>query len=80
MYLSKNRLQSLEGLQSLHALQKLSLAENQLEEVEVLDTLAACSHLKALNLEGNPMCRAPFFRCAVSDSFLSKILSFCIFR
>lgn len=68
VYLSKNRLRSLVGLQHFAGLQRLSVADNSLQGVEDLEPLACCSQLTTLNLEGNPMCRMPFYRYATVDS------------
>jgi hypothetical protein len=66
LYLGRNALASLEGLQQFPALTTLSLADNQLQQVADLSMLAvACPALVSLAVEGNPLSRLPHARAHV---------------
>lgn len=66
LYLGRNALASLEGLQQFPALTTLSLADNQLQQVADISMLAvACPALVSLAVEGNPLSRLPHARAHV---------------
>ena len=66
LYLSKNLLTTLEGIQQFQSLRILSVADNLLEHFDALSPLQAIQgSLEALNLEGNPIARLPNYRAQV---------------
>ena len=66
LYISKNFLLSLDGLQHLSGLKKLSAADNCLADFAALDALQAHAQtLQAVNLEGNPLALLPNYRAQV---------------
>lgn len=71
LYLSKNSLRTLHGLQQFACLRVLSAGDNLLDSFEELVWLkpprGACQ-LEALSLEGNPLSRLPNYRCAACHS------------
>ena len=65
VYLSKNSLRSLLGLEQFRAVRSLSLADNLLARWEDLSPLIqpdAFPALEALSLEGNPLSTLPNYR------------------
>ena len=65
LYLSKNCLRSLQGMQQFSALVTLAAADNLIDNFDQLEflTMAAQAHtLRALSLEGNPIARLPNYR------------------
>lgn len=67
LYLSKNCLRSLQGIQQFGALVTLALADNLIDSFDQLEFLlmARQAHmLRALSLEGNPIARLPNYRSA----------------
>lgn len=70
LYLSKNSLRSLQGMQQFSSLVTLTAADNLIGSFEELHYLTAANHarqLQALSLEGNPVARLPHYRCPVSS-------------
>lgn len=67
LYLSKNCLRSLQGIQQFSSLVTLALADNLVDSFDQLDFLLIASQghtLMALSLEGNPIARLPNYRSA----------------
>lgn len=67
LYLSKNCLRSLQGIQQFGALVTLALADNLIDSFDQLGFLLMASQghtLRALSLEGNPIARLPHYRSA----------------
>lgn len=67
LYLSKNCLRSLQGIQQFGALVTLALADNLIDSFDQLGFLLMASQghtLRALSLEGNPIARLPNYRSA----------------
>ena len=67
LYLSKNCLRSLQGIQQFAALVTLALADNLVDSFDQLEFLLMASQghtLRALSLEGNPIARLPNYRSA----------------
>lgn len=63
VYLSKNSLSSVAGLEQFRQLRVLGLADNLIADPEQLEALAAaCQGLEALSLEGNPIAYVPHYR------------------
>lgn len=65
VYLSKNYLRSLQGIQQFTCLSTLALADNLIDSFDELEyvRLAHKVHaIKALSLEGNPVARLPNYR------------------
>ena len=65
LYLSKNSLRSLQGVQQFTALVTLAVADNLIDSFEQLEFLVMASEghmLRALSLEGNPVARLPNYR------------------
>lgn len=65
LYLSKNCLRSLQGIQQFGALVTLALADNLIDSFDQLEFLVMASQghtLRALSLEGNPIARLPNYR------------------
>ncbi|TYZ65325.1 hypothetical protein PybrP1_004078 [[Pythium] brassicae (nom. inval.)] len=67
LFLSQNRLTTLEGVEQFAALRVLSAAGNALASFEDVARLAALPRLRALNLLGNPLCDQPHYRLRVVD-------------
>ena len=66
LYLSKNRLQSLDGVEQFAAdLRALSCADNCLASLDALRPLAALEALEAASFEGNPVSLLPHYRAHV---------------
>ncbi|EFJ41501.1 hypothetical protein VOLCADRAFT_98490 [Volvox carteri f. nagariensis] len=66
VFLSKNSLTSVAGLEQFRQLRVLGLADNLLADPEQLEMLAsACPGLEALSLEGNPIAYVPYYRSRV---------------
>jgi hypothetical protein len=66
LYLSNNRLASLDGIQQFTNLRACSLSDNQLASFEALLPLArAAPSLEAAAFEGNPLCELPNYRLHV---------------
>ncbi|DBA99529.1 TPA: hypothetical protein ACH3X3_012111 [Trebouxia sp. C0006] len=71
LYLSKNCLRSLQGMQQFSALVTLAAADNLIDSFDQLEflTMAAQAHtlstLRALSLEGNPIARLPNYRAHI---------------
>ena len=73
LYLSKNLLTTLEGVQQFQSLRILSMADNLLEHFDELSPLEAIQgSLEALNLEGNPIARLPNYRAQVGTEAWDK--------
>ncbi|GIL82713.1 hypothetical protein Vretifemale_11546, partial [Volvox reticuliferus] len=67
VFLSKNSLTTVAGLEQFKQLRVLGLADNLLTDPEQLDALAAaCPGLEALSLEGNPISYVPHYRARVA--------------
>ncbi|GLI67412.1 hypothetical protein VaNZ11_011607 [Volvox africanus] len=67
VFLSKNSLTTVAGLEQFKQLRVLGLADNLLTDPEHLDALAAaCPGLEALSLEGNPIAYVPHYRARVA--------------
>ena len=67
LYLSKNSLRSLEGVQQFRYLRTLSVADNllaSLDELAWLQLPDKVAQVEVLSLEGNPLARLPNYRCA----------------
>ena len=62
LYLSYNRLKSLEGIESLPNLTSVSLVFNHLVDWEELTRIKHKSKLKFLGVHSNPLCRNPDYR------------------
>ena len=65
LYLSKNSLRSLQGIQQFSTVVTVAAADNLIDSFDELDflTMASQPHmLKALSLEGNPVARSPHYR------------------
>ena len=69
LYLSHNRLKSLEGIESLPCLVTLSLGFNQIENVEELMRIKPKGRLRFLGVVGNPLCRHPDYRRRILNLF-----------
>lgn len=68
LYLSKNCLRSLQGMQQFSAVVTLAVADNLVDSFDQLEflTMASKAHtLRALSLEGNPIARLPNYRSFV---------------
>ncbi|GLC68628.1 hypothetical protein PLESTF_000716600 [Pleodorina starrii] len=66
VFLSKNSLTSVAGLEQFRGLRVLGLADNLLADPDQLEALAAaCPGLEALSLEGNPIAYVPYYRSRV---------------
>ncbi|KAL0036179.1 hypothetical protein WJX79_007230 [Trebouxia sp. C0005] len=68
LYLSKNCLRSLQGMQQFSAVVTLAVADNLIDSFDQLEflTMAAQAHtLRALSLEGNPIARLPNYRAHI---------------
>ena len=64
VFLSKNSLTSLQGIQQFRAARTVSLADNLLASLDDLAPLAlGCPSLENLSLEGNPLSMLPNYRC-----------------
>ncbi|GIL55169.1 hypothetical protein Vafri_10769 [Volvox africanus] len=67
VFLSKNSLTTVAGLEQFKQLRVLGLADNLLTDPEQLDALAAaCPGLEALSLEGNPIAYVPHYRARIA--------------
>ena len=65
VYLSKNYLRSLQGIQQFTALVTLALADNLIDSFDELEHLVLPRQprrIKVLSLEGNPIARLPNYR------------------
>jgi Leucine-rich repeat (LRR) protein len=69
VYLSKNSLVSLAGLEQFHSVRSLSLSDNLLrgwEDIAVLDPESgAFPALEVLTLDGNPIAALPNYRLGI---------------
>jgi hypothetical protein len=66
VYLSRNCLTTLSGIEQFHAVKVLSFADNLLQNFSELSTLAnACPTLVAASFTGNPMASLPNYRSHV---------------
>lgn len=66
LFLSKNSLSSVHGLEQFAQVRVLSLADNLLAEwLEVSRLGSACPALEALSLDGNPLASMPSYRCGL---------------
>lgn len=67
LYLSKNCLRSLQGIQQFSSVVTLALADNLIDSFDQLEFLLMANEgrsLRALSLEGNPLARLPNYRSA----------------
>ena len=62
VFLSKNSLRSLRGVEQFGALRTFSASDNRLGDLDEIDHLLACPSLKVLSLERNPFTSLPYFR------------------
>jgi Leucine-rich repeat (LRR) protein len=63
LYISRNSLESLDGLQQFPQLRVLSAGDNCISDLDQLALLKrACPVLEAANFEGNPISQLPHFR------------------
>ncbi len=63
VYLSKNSLRSLQGIQQFRRARSVSLSDNLLGRWEdLLPLVEGCPELESLGLEGNPLSQLPFYR------------------
>lgn len=66
VYLSKNSLTSLEGIQQFPLVHSLALSDNLIASFEHLEPLVqGCPSLQHLSLEGNPLAELPYYRSHV---------------
>lgn len=82
LYLSKNCLRSLQGIQQFSSVVTLALADNLIDCFDQLEFLLMADEgrsLRALSLEGNPIARLPNYRSAeatnASNSFTIILMS-----
>ncbi|KAL6778123.1 hypothetical protein ACKKBG_A17010 [Auxenochlorella protothecoides x Auxenochlorella symbiontica] len=75
LYLSKNLLQSLEGIQAFRGLRALSLGDNPLSTLDSLRPLAALPHLESLHLDGCPVASLPYARAHLVATLPSTLAS-----
>ena len=68
--LSHNKIQSLEGLDRLLALEKLDLRHNNIGSIEAVDYLVALPRFKALHLKGCPVSNSSNYRINVLSRFV----------
>lgn len=66
LYISRNSLASLEGVQQFGGLRVLSAAENLLASLAAVTPLRHCQELEVLALEGNPLTAMPNYRVSWS--------------
>lgn len=70
LFLSKNSLTSLEGVQQFPCARVISLSDNLLPNAASLRPLAeGCPALETLTLEGNPLAALPNYRCVGQGHF-----------
>ncbi|WIA22151.1 hypothetical protein OEZ85_004487 [Tetradesmus obliquus] len=62
IYLSRNSLRSLAGIQQFPFLRVLSASDNLLEDIEQLQVLEACPNLQVASFERNPLACLPNYR------------------
>ena len=62
VYLSKNSLSTLAGIEQFSDLRVLSLSNNLIADLDELRALQPCSHLRVLNLQENPVAWLPYYR------------------
>ena len=62
MYLSRNRLHSLDEIAQFQKLETLSVSDNFLSDYDSIAELRTLRRLRNLNLEGNPITRRPHYR------------------
>ena len=77
LYLSKNCMRSLQGVQQFSALVTLALADNLIDSFDQLEFLLMASQghtLRALSLEGNPIARLPNYRSAEDTDACNLVL------
>lgn len=62
VFLSKNSLTTLRGLDQFADVRVLSLANNLVADLEEILVLRSCTHLRVLNLQENPVAWLPYYR------------------
>ena len=62
VYLSKNSLTTLGGIQQFSDVRVLSLSNNLVADLEEIRVLQSCPHLRVLNLQENPVAWLPYYR------------------
>eukprot|EP00939_MAST-03C_sp_MAST-3C-sp1_P002775 g2775.t1 len=62
IYLSRNRIRTLEGISQFRSLRTLSVSDNFIFDYEAIAPLSAIRTIRTLNLEGNPINRRPHYR------------------
>lgn len=62
VYISKNSLQGLAGIEQFPNLRVLNASDNLLEDIEGLQVLAACPNLQVASFERNPLAYLPNYR------------------
>ncbi|KAG1703209.1 hypothetical protein DVH05_008120 [Phytophthora capsici] len=65
LYLSQNNLRSLDGIEQFKLVRLLSVGGNLLASDKELMRLSELTHLRNLNLMGNPLCNQPNYRLRV---------------
>jgi hypothetical protein len=66
LYVSKNNLRSLDGIEQFPSLRALSAADNCLADLDCLRALPAAGiALEAACFEGNPLASLPYYRAHV---------------
>lgn len=73
LYLSRNLLQNLEGVQNFASLESFSAADNNLARFEDIGALAGCTELKNVCLEDNPVSQMPNYRLHVINMLIGSI-------
>lgn len=72
IYLSKNSLNNLEGIQQFFSAHSLALSDNLIASFEDLGPIIqGCPGLQQLSLEGNPLASLPYYRSHVIQRFKS---------
>ena len=70
LLLSNNYIKDLSGLQQFENLKTLSLSNNAILSFRSLETVSkACQSLENVNLEGNQICKYPFYRSHIISCF-----------
>ena len=69
LFLSQNRLTTLEGLGKLYGLVALDVRSNRISDLETIRTVAALPCLEELTLTGNPVTTVLDFRTKVLTMF-----------
>jgi len=65
LYISRNNINSLDGVQQLPVLKVLSAGANLLADYSALEPLRSCPYLEVVSMEGNPVCELPNYRAHV---------------